>query len=44
MRPGVAQSGLKSAGGKMLDLAGANLGSLMSGDKFNILPIDKVLN
>jgi len=41
---GVAQSGLKSAGGKMLDLAGANLGSLMSGDKFNIIPIDKVLN
>jgi uncharacterized surface protein with fasciclin (FAS1) repeats len=41
---GVAQSGLKSAGDKMVDLAGANLGSLMSGDKFNIIPIDKVLN
>ena len=41
---GVAQSGLKSAGGKALDLAGAGLGSLIGGDKFNILPIDKVLN
>ena len=41
---GLAQSGLKSAGGKALDLAGANLGSLVSDDKFNILPIDKVLN
>ena len=41
---GLAQSGLQSAGGKALDLAGANLGSLISDDKFNILPIDKVLN
>ena len=37
-------AGLKSAGGKALDLTGANLGSLVSGDKFNILPIDKLLN
>ena len=41
---GLAQSGLKAAGGKGLDLAGANLGSLIAGDKFNIVPIDKVLN
>jgi uncharacterized surface protein with fasciclin (FAS1) repeats len=40
---GLAQAGLKSAGGKALNLAGANLGSLISGDKFNILPVDKVL-
>ena len=41
---GLAKSGVKSAGGKALDLAGANLGTMISGDKFNILPIDKVLN
>jgi uncharacterized surface protein with fasciclin (FAS1) repeats len=40
---GLAEAGLKSAGGKALDLAGANLGSLVSGDKFNIIPVDKVL-
>ena len=40
---GVAAAGLKSAGGKALDLAGAQLGSLISGDKFNILPINKIL-
>ena len=40
---GVAQSGLKSAGGKALDLAGASLGSLVAGDKFNIIPINKII-
>lgn len=39
----LAQSGLTSAGGKALDLAGANLGTMVSGDKFNIIPIDKIL-
>jgi len=37
------QSGLKAASGKALDLGGAKLGSLISGDKFNIIPVDKVL-
>ena len=40
---GAAASGLQSAGGKALDLAGAQLGNLISGDKFNIIPINKVL-
>ena len=40
----LAQAGLKTAGGKALDLAGANLGSLIGGDKFNAFPIDKVLS
>jgi uncharacterized surface protein with fasciclin (FAS1) repeats len=39
----IMQSGLKSAGGKALDLGNAQLGSLIGGDKFNILPINKVL-
>jgi len=39
----LAQAGVKSAGGKALDLAGANLGNLVTGDKFNIIPVDKVL-
>lgn len=39
----LAQSGLTTAGGKALDLAGANLGNLVSGDKFNIIPVDKIL-
>jgi len=39
----LAQAGLKSAGGKDLNLGGANLGSLIGGDKFNIIPVDKVL-
>ena len=39
----LTQSGLKSAGGKALNLAAANLGSLIGGDKFNIFPIDKIL-
>jgi len=40
---GVAQAGLKSASGKAVDLAGANLGNMVSGDKFNIIPVDKIL-
>ena len=40
---GLAQPGIKSAGGKGLDLAGANLGNMISGDKFNIIPVDKVM-
>jgi len=39
----LAQSGLQSAGGKTLDLAGANLGTMVSDDKFNIIPVDKIL-
>ena len=39
----LASSALTSAGGKALNLGGANLGSLISGDKFNVFPIDKVL-
>lgn len=39
----IMQSGLKSAGGKALDLGNAQLGSWIGGDKFNILPINKVL-
>ncbi len=37
-------SGATAASGKILDLAGANLGSLISDDKFNIIPVDKVLS
>jgi uncharacterized surface protein with fasciclin (FAS1) repeats len=40
---GLMQSGVTTAAGKALNLGGANLGSLISDDKFNILPIDKVL-
>ena len=36
-------SGLKAASGKLLNLKGASLGSLISGDKFNAFPIDRVL-
>jgi uncharacterized surface protein with fasciclin (FAS1) repeats len=37
------QSGLKSAAGNAVDLGAAKLGNLISGDKFNIFPIDKIL-
>jgi len=37
------QSGLTAASGKALDLSGAKLGDQISGDKFNIIPVDKVL-
>ena len=40
----IMQSGLKTASGKALDLGTAKLGDLISDDKFNILPIDKLLN
>jgi len=36
-------SGATAASGKALDLAGAGLGNLVAGDKFNIIPVDKVL-
>lgn len=35
--------GATAASGKSLDLGGVNLGSLISDDKFNIIPVDKVL-
>jgi hypothetical protein len=37
------QSGLKTATGKVLDMGGAKLGTLISDEKFNVFPIDKVL-
>ena|SRR5215471_17974613 len=39
----LANSALKTAGGKALDLGGAALGNMISGDKFNVIPIDKIL-
>ena len=39
----LAQPGLKTASGEPLNLAGANLGSVMAGDDYNVFPIDKVL-
>ena len=40
----LTQSGLKNAAGSALNLGTAKLGDLISGDKFNILSIDKLLN
>ena len=40
---GLAQAGVKSASGQAIDLAGANLGQMISDKDFNIIPIDKVL-
>ena len=37
------KGGLKSSGGKNLDLSGVKLGDVMGDDKFNIIPIDKLL-
>lgn len=37
------QTGLKAASGKALNLDAAQLGSLIGGDKFNIVPINKLL-
>jgi uncharacterized surface protein with fasciclin (FAS1) repeats len=37
------KGGLKTAGGKALDLSGVNLGTAISDSKFNIFPVDKVL-
>jgi len=39
----LAQSGLKTASGQDLNLSGVNLGNMISDDKFNIIPVDKVL-
>jgi hypothetical protein len=36
------QSGLNTAGGKPLDLSGVKVGDVISDDKFNIFPIDKI--
>jgi uncharacterized surface protein with fasciclin (FAS1) repeats len=36
------QSGLAAASGKALDLSGAKLGDMISDDKFNAFPIDKI--
>ena len=40
----LTQSCLKNAAGNALNLGTAKLGDLISGDKFNIFPIDKLLN
>ena len=40
---GLAQAGVKSASGQAIDLAGANLGEMVTDKKYNIIPIDKVL-
>lgn len=40
---GIAQAGVKTAAGNALNLNGANLGDLVPGDKFNIIPVNKVL-
>lgn len=37
------KGGLKTAGGTAVDLGTAQLGKMVSGDKFNIFPIDKLL-
>ena len=39
----LAQSGVKTASGQDLNLSGVNLGNMISDDKFNIIPVDKVL-
>jgi len=40
---GLSKSGLKAASGKALDLGGATLGNMISGNKYNVFPIDKIL-
>jgi uncharacterized surface protein with fasciclin (FAS1) repeats len=37
------KGGVNSAGGTPLNLTGANLGTLVSTDKVNIIPVDKIL-
>jgi uncharacterized surface protein with fasciclin (FAS1) repeats len=37
------KGGLKTAGGKAVDLGSATLGKMVSGEKFNVFPIDKLL-
>ena len=39
----ILNGGLKSAGGGDLNLGGAKLGNMIAGDKFNIIPVDKIL-
>ena len=39
----LAKGGLTTAAGNPLDIKGANLGSVISADNINIIPIDKVL-
>lgn len=39
----LTKGGLKTSGGKPLSLSGVNMGSVISGDKYNIIPVDKVL-
>jgi len=41
---GLAKGGLKTAGGKDLNLGGINLGEMISGKNFNVIPVDKILN
>jgi uncharacterized surface protein with fasciclin (FAS1) repeats len=38
----IMESGLKAASGKALNLSGVNPGNLITGDKYNIIPIDKL--
>jgi uncharacterized surface protein with fasciclin (FAS1) repeats len=40
---GLMQPGLKAVSGRALDLGTALLGNLIMGDKFNLLPINKLL-
>jgi uncharacterized surface protein with fasciclin (FAS1) repeats len=40
----LSKGGLKTAGGKDLNLGGVNLGDAISGKKFNVIPVDKILN
>lgn len=37
------KSGLKSASGKAVELGASQLGKMVSGDKFNLFPINKIL-
>jgi hypothetical protein len=39
---GVAQSGVKNAAGNALNVNAADLGNLVTGDKFNIIPVNKL--
>jgi len=41
---GLAKGGLKTAGGKDLNLGGVNMGDMISGKNFNVIPVDKILN
>jgi uncharacterized surface protein with fasciclin (FAS1) repeats len=37
------KGGLKTAGGKDLNLAGVNMSDAISGKGFNVIPVDKIL-